>query len=240
MKISHHPSLVIARKELFAIFNSPASYIVAVVFLVTAGWLFSIPLFQINQSSLDTFFGPMPSLFLILLPALTMRSFSEEFKGGTIEYLATLPIKDYEIVLGKYLAAIGWLAVILSFTLVYPIILFVIGRPDPGELLGGYLGLLGIGAFFAAIGLWASALTRNQVIAFIISFFICFTLFLTDRIADFMPLGLAPVVRAIGVNTHFDTMARGVLDTRDILYWLSGSAFFLVACLATLHSRRWR
>ncbi len=234
------PVWVLARKELFTLFNSPATYVVCVVFLVTSGWLFIMPLFQLNQSSLDTFLRPLPLLFSLLIPALTMRSFSEEFKGGTIEYLATLPIRDYEIVLGKYLGVMGWLSVILMFTLAYPIMLFTVGRPDPGQMIGSYAAVFGLGAFFSAIGLWASALTRNQVVAFIVSFFVCFTLFLIDRLAEFMPGFLSGAIRALGVNSHFDALARGVLDTRDLLYWASGTAFFLGACLAVMNSRRWR
>src|SRR5205823_4299368 len=113
------PIFTLARKELFVLFNSPATYIVCVVFLVTSGWLFVVPLFPANQSSLDTFLRPMPLLFSFIIPALTMRSFSEEFKAGTIEYLATLPIDDYEIVLGKYLGALGWIGILLLFTLAY-------------------------------------------------------------------------------------------------------------------------
>src|SRR5258708_35691857 len=107
------PIAILAHKELFMLFNSPATYIVCVVFLVTSGWMFAMPLFQINQSSLQTFIAPIPLLFSFLIPAMTMRTFSEEFKSGTIEFLATLPIKDYEIVLGKYLGALGWLAALL-------------------------------------------------------------------------------------------------------------------------------
>ncbi len=234
------PIFVLAHKELFMLFNSPATYIVCVVFLVTSGWLFAVPLFQINQSSLQTFLAPIPLLFSFLIPALTMRSFSEEFKSGTIEYLATLPIKDYEIVLGKYLGALGWLAVLLVFTLGYPLVLVIAGHPDAGQIVGAYAAVLGLGAFFTAVGVWASALTRNQVVAFIVGFFVCFTLYLLDRVADFMPSLLSGFVRALSVGPHFDALARGVLDTRDILYWASGSVFFLAAGLAVMNSRRWR
>jgi ABC-2 type transport system permease protein len=240
MSAFEKPICVLARKELFAILNSPATYIVCVLFLVISGWLFAAPLFIANQSTLDTFSGPIPLIFSFVIPALTMRSFSEEFKAGTIEYLATLPLKDYEIVLGKYLGTLGWLCVLLLFTLAYPLLLFAIGRPDIGQILGTYTAILGVGALYTAIGMWASALTRNQVVAFIVSFFVCFSLYLLDRIAEFMPGFLASLVRGFSVGTHFTALARGVLDTRDLLYWASGSLFFLAACLAVLNSRRWR
>jgi ABC-2 type transport system permease protein len=238
--MKHRPILVLAKKEISALFNSPATYIVCVVYLMTSGWFFAAPLFQMNQSSLDTFLGPLPLLFTFLIPALTMRSFAEEFKAGTIEYLATLPIKDYEIVLGKYLGALGWLGVLLLFTLAYPVVLMIAGHPDYGQLFGAYAAILGLGAFFTAIGLWASALTRNQVVAFIVSFFICFALYILERIADFLPRILADVIRAVSILPHYESLARGVLDSRDILYWASGTGFFLVACLAVMNSRRWR
>lgn len=240
MNWRRRPILVLAHKELSTLLNSPATYVICVVFLVLTGWLFSSSLFRFNQSSLDTFLRPMPLIFTFLIPALTMRSFSEELKGGTIEYLATLPIKDYEIVLGKYLAALGLLGVLLLFTLFYPIVLFLVGAPDVGQMVGSYAALLGLGAFYAAIGLWASALTRNQVVAFIISFFVCFIFYLLSRAAELCPGVLAELVRWMSTDAHFDALARGVLDTRDLLYWASGLVFFLTACLMVVHSRRWK
>jgi ABC-2 type transport system permease protein len=234
------PVFVLARKELSIMIHAPATYVIAVVFLLLTGWLFVSPLFQLNQSTLDTFFRPLPLIFTFLVPALTMRSFSEEFKSGTIEVLATLPIEDHEIVLAKYLASLGLIGALLSFTLVYPLVLLVIGRPDPGQLVGVYVSIVGLASFFTAIGLWASALTRNQVVAFIIGFFVCFIFFLLNRVADFLPGVLASFVRGFSVDAHFDALARGVLDTRDLLYWASGTAFFLAACLIIVQSRKWR
>src|SRR5258708_22165157 len=119
--------LTLARKELTMMLNAPATYVIGVVFLLINGWLFVSPLFQMNQSTLDTFVRPLPLIFTFLVPALTMRSFSEEFKAGTIEYLTTLPIEDHEIVIGKYLAAIGMIGVFVGFTLFYPLVLLFIG-----------------------------------------------------------------------------------------------------------------
>jgi len=234
------PIQVLARKELFALFNSPATYVVCVLFLILSGYLFSVPLFQNNQSSLETFLRPLPLLLSFIVPALTMRSFSEEFKAGTIEFVATLPIRDYEIVLGKYLGSLGWLAILFAFTLPYTIIILVLGRPDVGQLIGAYLAMAGLAALFTAIGVWASALTRNQVVAFIVAFFVCFILFIIDRVADFLPGLIAPFVRAAGVNSHYEALCRGVIDTRDLFYWLSSTFFFLAAGLAVMNSRRWR
>jgi ABC-2 type transport system permease protein len=234
------PVLVLAHKELSSLFNSAATYVICVVFFLITGWLFISPFFLANESTIDTFLRPMPLIFTFLIPALTMRSFAEEFRSGTIEYLATLPIKDYEIVLGKYIAAMGLLMVLLGFTLTYPLVLWAVGRPDPGQVIGGYISLIGLGSFFAAIGLWASSMTRNQVVAFIMAFFVCFIFYLLSHVADLAPGILSTFLKAWSVEGHFDAMARGVIDSRDLLYWLSGTVFFLASGLAALHSRRWR
>jgi ABC-2 type transport system permease protein len=234
------PIITLARKELAIMLNAPATYVISVVFMLITGWLFISPLFQLDQSGLDTFYRPLPLLFTFLAPALTMRSFSEEFKSGTIEVLATLPMEDHEIVIGKYLAAMGLVGLLVAFTLVYPVVLLVIGRPDVGQMIGVYASILGLASFFTAIGLFASALTRNQVVAFIIGFFICFIFFLLERVADFLPGMLAGFVRGFGVGTHFDALARGVLDTRDLLYWVTGTVFFLSASLSVVQSKKWR
>jgi len=233
-------SLTLARKELAIMLNTPATYVISVVFMLITGWLFVSPLFQVNQSTLDTFFRPLPLIFTFLVPALTMRSFAEEFKTGTIEYLSTLPLEDHDIVLGKYLAAMGLLGLLIAFTLVFPVVLFFVGRPDPGQLVGVYVSIVGLASFFSAIGLFASVTTRNQVVAFIIGFFICFLFFLLNRVADFMPGLLANFVRGFSVDEHFDALARGVLDTRDLLYWATGTIFFLTACLSVMQSKKWR
>jgi ABC-2 type transport system permease protein len=234
------PIFILARKELSTMFHAPATYVLGVLFLLINGWLFSSPLFAVNQSTLDTFIRPLPLIFTFLVPALTMRAFSEELKSGTIEYLGTLPIEDHQIVLGKFLAAMGLIGTLLAFTLAYPVILWAVGRPDLGQVIGAYVSVLGLASFFAAIGLWASAMTRNQVVSFIVGFFVCFLFFLLDRVAEFLPGGLASFVRVWSVGPHFDALARGVLDTRDLIYWASGTLFFLAACLATVQSKKWR
>lgn len=237
---SNRPIGTLARKELTMMFNSPATYVIAVVFLLLSGYMFMNTLFQNNVSTMDTFLRPMPLILTFIIPALMMRSFAEEYRTGTIEYLATLPLEDRDIVVAKYIAAMGLLGTLLAFTLVFPLTLVFVGRPDWGHLLGSYLALLGLSSFFAAIGIWASSITRNQVVAFIIGFFVCFLFFLLARIADFLPDLLATFVRAFTVETHFDALSRGVVDTRDLLYWASGTAFFLVATLVTVQSRRVR
>jgi ABC-2 type transport system permease protein len=238
--MKNNPVFILARKELSITMNAPATYVISVVFLLITGWLFVSPLFLLNQSGLDSFYRPLPLIFSFLVPALTMRAFSEEFKSGTIEYLATLPLEDHQIVLAKYLAALGLIGLLIVFTFVFPIVLWLIGRPDLGQIIGVYVSIAGLSAFFAAIGLCASALTRNQVVAFIIGFFICFAFFLLGRVSELLPGGLASFVRGFSVEAHFEALARGVLDSRDILYWVSGAVFFLTACQAVVRGKKWR
>jgi len=232
--------MTLAHKELFTLLNAPASYVIAVLFLIMTGWFFASYLFQTNLSTLDTFLRPLPLVFTFVIPAFSMRTFSEEFKTGTIEYIATLPLKDHEIVLGKYLSLLGFLGFLLGFTLLYPLILLIVGRPDIGQMVGSYLAIVCLGSFFTSIGLWASSMTRNQVVAFIIGFFGCFFFFLLSRIADFAPNVLVAPIRWAGVDAHFDALARGVFDSRDIVYWGGGIIFFLSATLVSIQSRRWR
>ena len=152
-----------------------------------------------------------------------------------------MPLEDHEIVLGKYLAAMGLTGLLVAFTLVYPIVLFIDRTTGSvGQLVGVYVSIVGLASFFTAIGLCASVLTRNQVVAFIIGFFVCFVFFLLGRVADFMPGILSSFVRGFSVDAHFDALARGVLDTRDLLYWATGSGFFLAASLSVMQSKKWR
>ncbi len=235
-----HPLWVLARKELTMMLHAPATYVIAVLFLLITGWLFVSPLFLLNQSSLDSFIRPLPLIFSFLVPALTMRSFAEEFKSGTIEYLSTLPLEDHEIILAKYVAAMGLMGLLLLFSLFYPAVLFMVGRPDVGQIIGSYVAVVGLSSFFVAIGLWASSCTRNQVVAFIIGFFVCFLFFLLERIADFLPGMLASFVRNFSVETHFEALSRGVIDSRDLLYWACGTIFFLLWTHSVVQTRKWR
>lgn len=238
--MNQRPVIVLARKELASLIHAPATYVISVVFLLTTGWLFVSTLFLFNQSALDSFAGPLPLIFSFLIPALTMRSFAEELKTGTIEYLSTLPLEDHQLVLGKFLASMGMVALLMLFTLVYPVVLYFIGRPDPGQLFGVYVAIFGLSSFYVAIGLWASSLTRNQVVAFIIGFFVCFIFFLLGRVSELLPGALSTLARSLSVQSHYDALSRGVLDTRDLLYWISGTAFFLIWTLSVLQTRKWR
>ncbi|MBL0058644.1 MAG: ABC transporter permease subunit [Elusimicrobia bacterium] len=238
MKVSR--AWLLTQKEWKESFNSPMPYIVLVLYFVIMGWFFTASLFLGGQATLDEFFGPMPLILGIFLPAFTMRLFAEEFKTGTIETLATLPLEDGEIVLGKFGAVLTvWLAMI-GLSAVYLALLVFLGPPDLGQMAAGFVGAVLLGAFFGALGLFASSLSRSQVVAFLLGFLFCFAFFLIGRTADYVPGVPGQLLSYLGVDRHFSGFMKGVVDTRDVLYFLSGTVLALTATLASFNSRRWR
>lgn len=231
---------LLARKEWKESFNSPTPYIALGLFFILVGWFWTSSLFLSNQATMEEFFGPLPLLLGIFLPAFTMRLFAEEYKTGTIENLATLPLEDVDIVLGKYAAALAVWIVMLGLSLVYPVLLLFLGPPDVGQVLAGYVGTLLLGVFFSALGLLASALTRSQVVAFLLGFLFCFAFYLVGKTAQFVPGAPGVLLAFLGVDRHLDGFLKGVVDSRDILYFLSGTALALAGTLAGYNSRRWR
>mgnify|MGYP001472005569 CR=1 FL=1 len=226
-------------KELRSFFNSPVAYIVIVVYLTILGWFFVSNLFLNNMSTLRTVFEMTPFLLLFFAPAMTMRSISEEKKSGTLELLFTKPIKEYEIIAGKFLAAWALYFFTLLPTLLYYITITSIGDLDTGAVIGGYLGLMLVGAVFLAISIFGSALTENQVVAFIVSLFIVFGLFMLDKILFYLPTTIAVVLEYISIDYHFSNIARGVIDTRDLIYYFSMIGFSLYLATTVLQKRRW-
>lgn len=220
---------VIIKKELKAYFNSPIAYIFITIFLVLTGWLFFRSFFIVNQANLRDFFIVMPYVFLFLVPAITMRLFAEEKKQKTIEILMSWPLKEYEIVLGKFLASLIFLIIALVLTLPIPIIVNSLGSPDWGIIIGSYLGTIFLGATYLAVGLAISSLTKNQIIAFILAVVIIFVLFIVGEsfVLIAMPSWLAPIFRFVGLGSHFNNIGRGVIDSRDIIYYLSMIGLFL-------------
>jgi ABC-2 type transport system permease protein len=213
--------LPIFKKEFRSYFVSPIAYIVISIFLVVSGWFFFSTFFLFNQASLRNFFALLPVIFAFVIPAVTMRLVSEELNVGTYELLLTMPVTFKDVVLGKFLAALAFVAAMLIPTLAYPVIVSLIGDLDWGPVVGGYLGALLLGASFSAVGLFASSLTRNQIVAFIIAVGICFALVLIDKILFFLPPALLGLFAYLGADAHFENIAKGVLDSRDILYFLS-------------------
>jgi ABC-2 type transport system permease protein len=211
----------IFRREFRSYFDSPIAYIVLMFFLLVSGYFFTSNLFLMNQASLRTLFGIIPLLFVFFIPAISMRLIAEEKKSGTIELLFTYPIKDSEIVLGKYLAALGLIVVLLAFTIFYAISVSTLGDMDGGQVVAGYVGLLLIGAAYLAIGIFASSITENQIVAFIVALAISFFFFILDKILFFVPAKLASILEYLAIEYHFQNIARGVIDSRNLLYYFS-------------------
>ncbi len=226
--------LAILKKELNAFFASPIGYLVIAVFLVTNGlylWVLKGDFNILNAGFADLtgFFFIAPWFFLFLIPAITMRSFSDEFRLGTIEILKTKPLTDWQIVLGKYAGALLLIIIALIPTLIYVYSILQLGNPignlDMGSTIGSYMGLLFLASAYTAVGLFTSTLSGNQIVAFIIGVIISFFLFYGfDALAD---LGISETLRAFGMNEHFKSISRGVIDTRDVIYFVSITIFFL-------------
>ena len=234
--------LTIFWKEFRGYFNSPIAYIFIISFLVFTNWLFFKGFFLMNQSSLRSFFSILPWVFLFLAPAVTMRSWAEEKKLGTVELLMTLPVRDYEVVLGKFLASFIFLIVTLLCTLPLPLTVMLVGNPDIGPIWGGYLGAFLMGGAYLAIGCFASSLTENQIVAFIIAIFLCFALLIIGENLVIMnlPAALVPVFTFLGLGAHFESIGRGVIDSRDIVYYISVIGFFLFLNGLSVESRKWK
>jgi ABC-2 type transport system permease protein len=229
----------IYRREIRSYFNSPVAYVVIVVFLAIVGWYFSNNLFLMNTASMRIVFELVPLVFLFFVPAVTMRLLAEEKKSGTLELLTTKPVRDVEIVLGKFLAAWTLLAATLAPTLVYLVTLMFLGTPDLGPVVTGYLGLMLTGGVYIAIGIFASSLTENQIVAFLIGMVIILAFFLADKVLLYMPAAIAPTVEFLGIDYHFSNIARGVIDSRDIVYFGSVLGFALMTATASLERRKW-
>ena len=229
----------IYRREIRSYFNSPVAYVVIVVFLAIVGWYFSNNLFLMNTASMRIVFELVPLVFLFFIPAVTMRLLAEEKKYGTLELLPTKPVRDVEIVLGKFLAAWTLLGATLAPTLVYLATLMLLGTPDLGPVVTGYLGLMLTGGVYIAIGIFASSLTENQIVAFLVGVVIILAFFLADKVLLYMPAAIAPAVEYLGIDYHFSNIARGVIDSRDIVYFGSVLGFALMTATASLERRKW-
>lgn len=230
----------IFKRELRAYFDSPTAYVVIIVFLLITGWFFTTNFFLVGQADMRVAFGIIPFVFIFITPAITMRLISEERKSGTIELLVTMPITDAEVIVGKYLAALGLLVAMLVPTVVYTIIVAILGDIDMGPVIGGYMGLALMGAGYLAIGTFGSSMTENQVVAYITSWLMVFAFFLMDKMLFILPNWLVTPVEYLSIEYHFQNISRGVIDSRDLIYYLSLVVLTLMLASRSLAARRWR
>jgi ABC-2 type transport system permease protein len=211
--------LIIARKEMKSYLNAASTYIVFIIFLLISGWFFSTVMFKAGKAELRQLFGILHMVYLFFIPALTMGMIAREKSAKTIELLATLPIRLRSIVWGKFLAAFGLLFFILMFTLVHLLTIVIIGENiDYGSLLGGYLGMLLIGAAYCSIGVFASTLQGNQILAFIIGFAISLFFFALQYVIVLIPNAMADFFQYLSFDFHLQNFLKGVIDSRDVVY----------------------
>ncbi|MBC7236662.1 MAG: ABC transporter permease subunit [Chloroflexi bacterium] len=232
----------IARRELGAYFVSPIAYVVIAIYLAVVGGLFGFILYYSREATMRyVFLHGVSILFLVLVTqVLTMRLLAEEQRMGTIELLLTSPVRDWEVVLGKFLAGLGVFIVMVLLTGYFVIVLLRVGDPDIGVLLSGYLGYILLGASLLAIGVFSSSLTQNQIVAAVVGIGITLVLWLTGALGEFVGSTLEGIVTYVPIFDHLQDLVRGVIDTKDIIYYLSVTALFLFLSVRVLESRRWK
>lgn len=242
--------LTLFKKEIRAFLSSLIGYIAICVFLLLAGlFLWILPtdsnILDNGYAGLDALFSLAPWVFLFLIPAITMRSFTDEKKTGTIEFLLTKPLTDLQIILSKYFASVALVVFSLLPTLIYYYTIYRLGNPvgniDSGGTYGSYIGLFFLASAFTAIGIFASSLSDNQIVAFILAVFLCFFCYIGFEFVSMMDLfgKVDDFILSLGINDHYTSMSRGVIDTRDVIYYLSIIGIFILLTKTTLESRRW-
>jgi len=235
-------------KEINSFFSSIVGYVALLVFLVACGlFLWIIPEYSIinyGYASLDRFFEIAPWLLLLLVPAVTMRSFADEFRTGTIEWLSTKPLTDFDIIIGKYLATLALIVFAMLPTLVYVYTISNLSIPDigldTGAIMGSYIGLFFLAATFAAVGVFCSSLTSNQVVGFLIALLACYLLYTGFEQLSKLPKfaeGIDYYLSMIGMEFHYNSISRGLVDSRDVVYFLSVIILFIALTRFSLNSR---
>jgi ABC-2 type transport system permease protein len=239
----------ILKKEIRSFLSSLIAYVVMIVFLVAIGlFMWVLPeynVFDMGYANMDTLFSMAPMVFIFLISAITMRSFSEEKKSGTIEIITTKPLSDMQIILGKYVAGVVLVIFSIIPTLIYFYTIYQLGATkgnmDIGATWGSYLGLLLLASCFVAIGIFSSAITDNQIVSFIVSMFLCYCFYsIFDLLANFNLLGsYDSMMAALGINAHYVSISRGVIDSRDLIYFLSFITAFIWGTKTVFSARKW-
>ena len=229
----------IALREFKSYLASPMAYVVTGIFLMLTGFFFQSSPSTYSETSINGFLVWGSILLLLLASVLTMRLLAEEKKMGTLELLLTAPVRDSEVILGKFLGSLGILIAMLALTLYYPILLMWFGDPDWGPIATGYLGLFLLGGTSLAVGLFASSLTSNQIVAAVVAGGILCALWFVSMAAGLLPEALGEVINYVSLSYYFPDFMRGIIDTRGIIYYLSITALFLFLAIRSLESSRW-
>jgi ABC-2 type transport system permease protein len=249
--------LTIGGKELRGYFASPIAWVMMGLFAIVFGWFFNVYLSFFMQDAMRSQFGAPPAmnvnerlirpllqnasvLVLFLLPMVTMRTYSEEKRSGTIELLLTSPVTDVEIILGKFLGSVGLFAALLGVTLLYVGVLFGLGEPEWRPVFSGYLGLLLLGSCFLSAGLFISSTTKNQMVAGAATFVIALMFWIINWFSDSAGPTIGPILNYLSITQHFDDFSKGVIDTKHVVFYLSFIAFGLFLTLKSVDSERWR
>jgi ABC-2 type transport system permease protein len=241
------PILTIARREFRSYFDSPLAYVVICLSFLGLGLMFFLfrgGFWQVDQATLRNVFEYVPvGLSLLVVPVVTMRLMAEEKRSGTLEMLITLPVKDSDVILGKYLGALGLVLTLVLATLAYPFIMFKwpwnLGPLDMGPVMSGYFGLILFAAASVAIGLLVSSLTDSQAVAFFVTFFVLVALWFVGSVADTLPGTLGNTLSYVSFQTRLGGFTRGLIDTRDVVYFVSITALALVVTFRALERRKW-
>ena len=246
-------ALIIARKELRTYFASPIAYVIMAAFLFFTGLLFIDSLSgPFREASLREFFsgqaaGGLTSdavtgafVLLLLGPVITMRLLAEESKLGTLELLLTSPVRDFEVVAGKFIASVVTIGILLLLTLYYPLMLYVFGDPEFGPIFAGYLGLILLGGLFVSVGLFASSLSSSQIVSAVLGLVILLMFWFINEAADFFRGRPETILEFVSPRTHFNDFARGIIDSESIIYFLGLTAMFVFLTVRSLETRRWR
>lgn len=228
-----NPAVVIFKREFAAYFASPIAYIVTGLFLILAGTMFFTAFYLQNRASMRNLFQMLPLILSFFIPALTMRVYAEEKRVGSIETLYTLPVTEFDVAAGKFLATFAASTIMIAPTLLYLFGMLPFGAPDAGPVAGGYIGALFLCAAFSAIGIFASSITKNQIISFFTAFIICISLTMVSDFLIFLPAPIVGFLQFLSANEHFTSISRGIIDSRDIIYFVSLTALFFSLTVVT-------
>jgi ABC-2 type transport system permease protein len=232
--------LAIARRELASYYKSFLFYVITAAFLVITGFFFALNVAYSRSADVAPLFQTVYTILLLIAPILTMRLIAEEQRSGTIEILLTSPVRDFELVLGKFLAGLGLLASMLLLTVLYPILLAIYGNPDRGAVIGGYVGAILFGGAAIAIGVLTSSLTANQIVAAVLAFATLLILWVIDGLGNLVGGSLGGVASYLAVYTHFSDLTLGVIALKDVVYFLTVIVAALFLSVRSVESRRWR